>query len=61
MLVLSRNILQSIVIHTTDGIVEISVNKLKPNQVSLGITAPDHVLVMRKEVEDSSQYEEYDN
>lgn len=57
MLVLSRNPQQSILIHTSDGIIEVLINQVKGAQVRLGIIAPDDVLIMRKEIEESTKYE----
>jgi len=57
MLVLTRNKNESIIIHTLDGIIEVSVNQVKGGQVKLGITAPAEVLIMRKEIDDSTEYE----
>lgn len=57
MLVLSRNPQQSILIHTSDGIIEVLINQVKGAQIRLGIIAPDDVLIMRKEIEESTKYE----
>jgi carbon storage regulator len=59
MLVLSRNPQEAILIHTSDGIIEVSINQIKGTQVKLGIVAPDDVLVMRKEIDESKNYETY--
>jgi len=47
MLVLLRKVGQSIVI---DGQVVVTVTKVRPNRVSLGITAPEGMPVHRKEI-----------
>jgi carbon storage regulator len=47
-LVLARKALETIVI---DGTIEVTVVKISPYQVRLGITAPRHITVNRKEVE----------
>ena len=59
MLVLSRHPQQTVQIHTSDGLIEISINQIKGRRVQLGITAPEEVLILRDEVTDSSRYEEY--
>jgi carbon storage regulator len=53
MLVLSRNPKEAILIHTSDGIIEVSINQVKGAQVRFGIDAPDDILVMRKEIDES--------
>jgi len=57
MLTLTRKTNESILIHTLDGIIEVSVNQVRGGQVKLGITAPAEVLIMRKEIDDSTEYE----
>ncbi len=55
MLVLSRNIDESIMIGDN---IEITMLKVKSNKVLLGITAPKEVPVHRREVYDAIQREE---
>jgi carbon storage regulator len=57
MLLLTRNTHQSVLIHTLDGIIEVTVTQIKNGQVKLGIEAPHDVLIMRKEINDSDAYE----
>lgn len=57
MLTLTRKENESILIHTLDGIIEVSVTKIKGSQVRLGITAPADTLIMRKEIDASTDYE----
>lgn len=57
MLLLTRNTNQSVLIHTLDGIIEVTVVQIKNGQVKLGIEAPSEVLIMREEINDSDIYE----
>jgi carbon storage regulator len=50
MLLLSRKSGQSIVLRIGEDVVEITVIQLKDDQVRLGIEAPRHVIVHRKEL-----------
>lgn len=62
MLVLSRKIDESIIIHSSDGPIEIQIVRVQEGDpgrynVRLGISAPPHVSVDRKEVYESKQRE----
>jgi carbon storage regulator CsrA len=57
MLVLTRNTHQSVLIHTLDGIIEVTIAEIKDGKVKLGFDAPCDVLIMRKEINDSDAYE----
>lgn len=57
MLLLTRNVQESILIHTLDGIIEVTVTHISDGKVRLGIDAPDDVLIMRKEINESDAYE----
>jgi len=50
MLVLSRKPDESITLETSDGIVEIVINKITNQRVSLGVIAPKSVSVLRTEL-----------
>jgi carbon storage regulator CsrA len=52
MLVLSRNVEESIIVNHPSGPVEIKVVKVLGGKVKLGINAPTDVIVDRKEVHD---------
>jgi carbon storage regulator CsrA len=52
MLVLSRNVEESIIVTHPSGPVEIKVVKVLGGKVKLGINAPTDVIVDRKEVHD---------
>lgn len=54
MLVLSRKLNEKIVI---DGQIEVTVVKIDRNNVRIGIQAPGHVKVFRKEILDAGQRE----
>lgn len=50
MLSLTRNINESIIIHTTDGPIEVVVRQVNGKQVRVGVIAPRHVNIARKEI-----------
>lgn len=50
MLVLERKDGQRIFIHTSDGLIEVSVHRPDHGRVKLGITAPDNVAICREEI-----------
>jgi carbon storage regulator len=50
MLMLTRNINQSIIIQTSDGDIEIIITSINGNQVRLGIEAPESVDIWRSEL-----------
>lgn len=52
MLVVSRKVDQDIIIHTADGDITVCVVRIRPGQVQIGIKAPEHVVVNRRELED---------
>lgn len=51
MLVLSRRQSESIRIHTSDGIIEISVERLDGHLVKLGFDAPKSIGIFRSEID----------
>ena len=51
MLVLSRKPNESLIFHTLDGPVEVIINDVKGQRVSIGIEAPNSVRVVRRELE----------
>ena len=51
MLVLSRKEGESIIIKTADGDIEIVLEKIKGRRGSIGVKAPKHIRVIRKELE----------
>jgi carbon storage regulator len=53
MLLLNRYTCQSIILHTLDGTIEVTVTQIKDGQVKLGIDAPPEVLILRKEIDSS--------
>lgn len=57
MLLLSRKHGQSIVIETSDGLIEVMVASVHDHPVQLGITAPKRVEVNRREVYEAIQRE----
>lgn len=54
MLVVSRKVDQDIIIHTADGDITVCVVRIRPGQVQIGIKAPEHVVVNRRELEEQS-------
>ena len=50
MLVLERRSGQTIILNTSDGIVEVVVTQSQAGRVKLGITAPTSVSIVRKEL-----------
>lgn len=50
MLKLTRNINQSIFLHTSDGIIEVTVCDVSGCQVRLGFDAPQTVNIVRSEI-----------
>jgi len=52
MLILVRKPRQSVILHTQDGPVRVIVFKLERDRVSLGIDAPESVVVRREEIDD---------
>ncbi len=50
MLVLERRSGQTIILNTSDGIVEVVVTQSQAGRVKLGITAPMSVSIVRKEL-----------
>lgn len=50
MLVLERRSGQTIILSTSDGIVEVAVTQCQAGRVKLGITAPMSVSIVRKEL-----------
>ena len=50
MLVLTRNTKNSIVIETSDGTIEITVCRVKGDQVRIGVDAPNNVNIWRSEL-----------
>lgn len=57
MLVLTRKIDQGLVLHTTDGPIEVTLLKVKTNTCRVGIKAPTHVKVLRKELPLETEHE----
>lgn len=51
MLKVTRNINESITIHTRDGIIEVFVCNVNGSQVRIGIDAPQDVSIWRKEID----------
>ena len=52
MLVVSRKVDQDIIIHTADGDIIVGIVGIRPGQVQIGIKAPEHVVVNRRELEE---------
>lgn len=52
MLVLSRQVDETLVIDTGEGLVEVTVVDIRGDKVRLGITAPNSMRVDRREVHD---------
>lgn len=50
MLILERRSGQTIILNTSDGIVEVAVTQSQAGRVKLGITAPMSVSIVRKEL-----------
>lgn len=50
MLSLSRNVNQSIIVHTSDGDIEIIIREVQGQQVRVGIIANKNIKVLRKEL-----------
>jgi len=50
MLILTRRTSESIIIETSDGIIEVVICKINGGQVRVGIDAPDSVNVDREEL-----------
>lgn len=56
MLKLTRNISQSVFLHTSDGVIEVTICSVDGCQVRLGFDAPQSVNIVRSEIEvDSSK------
>jgi len=60
MLVLQRKRSEEIVIVTSDGLVTIMLVDSSLDRARIGITAPKHVIVHRKEIYDQTQREKDD-
>lgn len=52
MLDLTRRPEESIRLYTSDGVIEITVNKIKGQQVRIGIEAPRKVNIVRREIDE---------
>jgi carbon storage regulator len=52
MLVLSRKVREAIVIKTPNGVITVSVDSIRGNAVRIGVDAPKHFGVWRKEIDD---------
>lgn len=51
MLVLSRKKLETLKLHTRDGVIEVTVNRVSGQRVTLAINAPATVRIVRGELE----------
>ncbi len=52
MLDLTRRPDESIRLYTSDGVIEITVNKIKGQQVRIGFDAPRSVSIVRREIDE---------
>ncbi len=52
MLDLTRRPNESIRLYTSDGVIEITVNKIKGQQVRIGFDAPRSVSIVRREIDE---------
>jgi carbon storage regulator len=50
MLVLTRKEQEKVIIYTSDGDIEITINRIDGNQVRLGFDAPENVDIEREEL-----------
>ena len=55
MLILGRKVEEEILIKTGNEIIRIKVTKIHHGQAFLGFDAPDHVFIIREEVDDGSE------
>lgn len=54
-LALARRVGQSVVLHTTDGPIEVRVTRVESGNIYLGINAPRKVQIVREELERKSR------
>lgn len=61
MLCLTRNVSESVIIQSSDGPIEVIVNKIKGGQVQIGFIAAPHVNIVREEIYEpaSKPFEHY--
>jgi len=50
MLCLTRNVHESVIIQSSDGPIEVVINKIKGNQVQVGFIADPRVSIIREEL-----------
>lgn len=51
MLSLTRNVDESIMLYTSDGAIEVIIRQVNGQQVRVGIIAPQHVNIVRSEID----------
>ncbi|WOC31284.1 MULTISPECIES: carbon storage regulator [Caproicibacterium] len=56
MLILSRRQNESLLIESSDGVIELVVTEITPGQVRLGIQAPQTCKILRKELAQTMQH-----
>lgn len=61
MLTLTRKMDESIIIGDGENKIEVTVKEIRRNQVRIGIQAPNHVKIFRKELYDKSSVELLDS